>query len=231
MGQEFDDNGLPPLEVDIPDDASELDRDAQAYRREVRWRRRRELLGKLLRTSGRYGSVAPLILSILLIVAISAVVLVVTAHPSGQAPRWEQPGPQSAVPGEIGGPLPDARVVVNGTARSLRRIHPAVLVLASEPCRCGPAVDELAARARSYGIPVYLVESGRGAERSWPERQPDGQPPIAEEPAGALRRTYEVSGLTAVLVDPDGGVATVLDDASTKTDWRTHLAPLRGSWD
>jgi hypothetical protein len=44
-----DDGGLPPVHIEIPDDARELDRDVLAYRRELRSRRRRERLTRLLR--------------------------------------------------------------------------------------------------------------------------------------------------------------------------------------
>src|ERR1700733_12266153 len=40
-GPDRDDAGLPPVDVEIPDDARELDRDVQAYRREQRAERRR----------------------------------------------------------------------------------------------------------------------------------------------------------------------------------------------
>ena len=36
-----DDYGLPPVDIEIPDDARELARDVQAYHRELRSRRRR----------------------------------------------------------------------------------------------------------------------------------------------------------------------------------------------
>ena len=44
-----DDGNLPPVNVVIPDDARELDRDVLAYRRELRARRRRQWLMRLFR--------------------------------------------------------------------------------------------------------------------------------------------------------------------------------------
>src|ERR1700753_1719923 len=44
-----DDGNLPPVNVVIPDDARELDRDVLAYQREMRSRRRRDRLTRLFR--------------------------------------------------------------------------------------------------------------------------------------------------------------------------------------
>ena len=43
-----DDGNLPPVNIVIPDDARELDRDVLAYRRELRAKRRRQRLVRLL---------------------------------------------------------------------------------------------------------------------------------------------------------------------------------------
>jgi len=56
-----DDYGLPRVEVEIPDDARELDRDLQAYRRELRSRRRLVLAKRLYGPLTRDGMVLPLL--------------------------------------------------------------------------------------------------------------------------------------------------------------------------
>ena len=48
-----DDSGLPPVNIVIPDDARELDRDVLAYRRELRAQRRRRQLMRLARPFSR----------------------------------------------------------------------------------------------------------------------------------------------------------------------------------
>ena len=48
-----DDYGLPPIDVVIPDDARELDRDVQAYQRELRAQRRRQRARSLRGQIGR----------------------------------------------------------------------------------------------------------------------------------------------------------------------------------
>jgi len=56
-----DDSGLPPVGIEIPDDARALDRDVLAYRREIRARRRRERTRKLLAPLRGHVLLIPLI--------------------------------------------------------------------------------------------------------------------------------------------------------------------------
>ena len=61
-----DDGSLPPVNIVIPDDARELDRDVLAYRREMRAKRRRQRLLRLFRPFrgpefGGHAAIIPLI--------------------------------------------------------------------------------------------------------------------------------------------------------------------------
>ena len=56
---ERDDGSLPPVNIVIPDDARELDRDVLAYHREMRARRRRQRAMRLLRPINRSGLGGP----------------------------------------------------------------------------------------------------------------------------------------------------------------------------
>jgi len=56
-----DDSGLPPLNVVIPDDARDLERDVIAYRRELRSRRRRERARRIFGPLLNPGTAVPLI--------------------------------------------------------------------------------------------------------------------------------------------------------------------------
>lgn len=88
---ERDDSGLPPVDIEIPDDARELDRDVQAYRRELRARRRRERRMRLHAPLTRDGVVLPLLASCLVLALIAGTLLTVfTAGPNGEGAR---PGP------------------------------------------------------------------------------------------------------------------------------------------
>ena len=50
----------PPLDIQVPDDARELDRDVLAYHRELRARRRRRALRRLTSPFAGQGTVLPL---------------------------------------------------------------------------------------------------------------------------------------------------------------------------
>lgn len=70
-----DDGNLPPVNVVIPDDARDLDRDVLAYRRELRATRRRQRLSRLARPFIRpeFGGHAMIIPLIALCLAIALV--------------------------------------------------------------------------------------------------------------------------------------------------------------
>jgi hypothetical protein len=90
---ERDDFGLPPVDIEIPDDARELDRDVQAYRREQRALRRRQRRMRLGAPLTRDGVVLPLLASCLVLALIAGTLLTVfTAGPGGE----------SSLPGALG---------------------------------------------------------------------------------------------------------------------------------
>ena len=76
----------PPLDIQIPDDARELDRDVLAYRREQRSRRRRTRLQKLTAPFGGAGTVMPLLASILAVCLVAGAMLSVATFGPGTAP-------------------------------------------------------------------------------------------------------------------------------------------------
>jgi hypothetical protein len=88
----------PPLDIQIPDDARELDRDVLAYRRELRAQRRRRRLKRLAGPLARNGTIMPLLASILAICLVAGAMLSVatfspapggrtTPHPAASASR------------------------------------------------------------------------------------------------------------------------------------------------
>lgn len=82
---EPDDYGLPRIDVVVPDDARELERDVVAYRREERRRRRRERTRRLARPFTRFGVAIPIIAGALLVALLSGVLM--TAFGPRPAPR------------------------------------------------------------------------------------------------------------------------------------------------
>jgi len=77
----------PPLDIQIPDDARELERDMLAYHRELRARRRRSRLRKLTRPFAAQGTVMPLLASILAICLVAGAMLSVATFSPATAPE------------------------------------------------------------------------------------------------------------------------------------------------
>jgi len=81
---ERDDTGLPPVDIEIPDDARELDRDVQAYFRELRAERRSQRRGRMHGSLARDGIVLPLLACCLVLALITGTLLTVFTATSDQ---------------------------------------------------------------------------------------------------------------------------------------------------
>ncbi len=83
----------PPLDIQVPDDARELDRDVIAYHREQRAKRRRLRLRRLTAPFAGQGTVMPLLASILAVCLVAGAMLsVATFSPvTGSANRNHHP--------------------------------------------------------------------------------------------------------------------------------------------
>jgi hypothetical protein len=76
-----------PLDIQIPDDARELDRDVLAYHRELRAQRRKNRLHRLTSPFAGRGTVMPLLASILAVCLVAGAMLsVATFSPAATAP-------------------------------------------------------------------------------------------------------------------------------------------------
>src|SRR5215472_3564932 len=188
-----DDYGLPPVDIEVPDDARELERDVHAYHRELRSRRRRLLARKLVGPLTRDGMVLPLLAGCLALTLLAATLLTVftvgqgtiggpLARPGGARPA--APGPVAGSPGtgtvgspaatepaagEPGRSLPDAMVVVDGEPEHLIDLtgpgHFAVVLALIPPrCRCLHDLQQLARQVQG-GAQIFLVGI-RGADVS-----------------------------------------------------------------
>jgi hypothetical protein len=253
-----DDYGLPHIDIVVPDDARELDRDVVAYRREQRQRRRRARWRQLFRPFTRYGLAAPIIAAAVLIAVVSGTLLTVLGpHSVPRPPATVQPPRPSARTGQLGGPLPDARITLDGEPAALKDQRPAVIVLVPPDCHCDNIISSLARQATVRRIGVYLVagpavvdrglEPGPGNGTATP-RPPAKLTPTARataaaselralakrsaarviaDDAGTLVSTYRPNGLTAVFVHTDGVVRTVLSDPKAGQRFDSQLEPLQ----
>src|SRR5499427_11104600 len=100
-----DDFGLPPIDIEIPDDARELERDVQAYHRELRAQRWRRRTHRLALPLTRDGLVLPLLAGCLALTLLAGTLLTVFSSTEMTAPSLGRSGRQ----------LPDAIVLVAGT--------------------------------------------------------------------------------------------------------------------
>jgi hypothetical protein len=86
----------PPLDIQIPDDARELDRDVLAYHRELRAKRRRNRLRRLAGPFTAHGSVMPLLASILAVCLVAGAMLSVATFSPATSPAVHTPRPTAA---------------------------------------------------------------------------------------------------------------------------------------
>jgi hypothetical protein len=264
---ERDDFGLPPVDIEVPDDARELDRDVQAYHRELRAQRRRMRARRLHGPLTRDGMVLPLLASCLVLALISGTLLTLfsagqtdvpglpgrtaarpfatggaaagpsasrstagkaAASPAGGGAASGQPraskaasgrlptgsatasGTAAAV-GQIGGPLPDKTLVIAGKATRLRSLPPAVLALIPAGCQCAVTLRALADEAATARVALYFVGTGAAIGQLGRLAAQAGQRAalLADDVHNVLGRTYQHSGLTAILVHEDGSVSKV----------------------
>jgi hypothetical protein len=167
-----DDGNLPPVNIVVPDDARELERDVLAYRRELRALRRRQRVTRLFgpfggREFGGHAAILPLIATIVALSMLAGAMLsVITISPASAPTVPASAGGSAAgsaaqtpqVAGPI--PLPAAGVRLDGRTVPARSLVNSVLALVPADCRCGPALRGLALQASAAHLRVYFVASG-----------------------------------------------------------------------
>ena len=206
-----DDGNLPPVNVVIPDDARELDRDVLAYRRERRAQRRRQRLHRMLRPFrvSAFGGHAAIIPAIAVCLAISlvggALLSVVTMSPAA-APTTSTAQPTG--PAENVTKLPSGTVQLDGRSVPARSLIISAIALVPVNCDCGTQLGRLAGQAVAAHVGLYFAAAG--AET----RQLSGL--VADYGHGAavtvtdndsvLTAAYRPQGLTVLLVFKDATV-------------------------
>jgi hypothetical protein len=224
---ERDDFGLPPIDIEIPDDARELDRDVQAYQRELRAMRRRRRMHRLRGPLTRDGMVLPLLAGCLLLALLTSTLLIMfaadqTGMPDGSRPPVAQDTSPARTPthpqpaaGQIGGLLPAATLVIGGKDVAVRTItasRPAVLTLVPENCRCASTLRQLDTQATAAHVPVYLVGTSASIKQLPEVAAAAGSSTaqVAEDSDDVLGTTYGQDGVTAILVRSGGTVTSVV---------------------
>jgi len=248
---ERDETGLPPVDIEIPDDARELDHDVQAYYRERRAQRRRQRRTRWHRSLGREGVVLPLLACCLILALITGTLLTVFTATSGQnltgglgaasSARAGTPPRPAAGAGSppapaimVSGQPPRAMLAVAGRPLiQVNRLQQAMLVLVPPHCGCGPTLGWLADVARTAHAPAYVVyttATKTDVQHLYGQLSAQRKAVLTlaqETDGGILTRPSNIPAgiqagtLTAILVGP-GGLATY----ASRLDPRDNPAPL-----
>jgi hypothetical protein len=206
---ERDDYGLPPVDIEVPNDASELDADVQAYQREMR-ALRRQVRSQRWRLTGygsvleRTGLIMPLIAGCLVLALLSGVVLTMfTAH----AYRGGASSHVSGVRVRLASTQIDLAGKVPVLVSSLRVAAVAVI---PRNCGCNVVVRTLLRQARSADVAVFLVGSpgSQGEISRLASGSQAGPVYPATDRHEALLSSYP-TGLTVLLVDWRGKATAV----------------------
>jgi hypothetical protein len=229
---ERDDYGLPPVDIEIPDDARELERDIQAYRRELRLQRRRRLAQRLGGPLTRDGMVLPLLASCLALTLLAGTLLTMfTARRAVPTTLQTTSAPRRTSPpvGQVGGLLPAASVIVGRRHSPLRALHPAVLALVPADCRCAAAARQLSTQATAAGVTLYFVATGPAVirARSLARQSQLSGDHVVTDPRDALGS--QRFGLTAVLVGKDGSVRDIQQNLGPALQLQDSLRALTGA--
>jgi hypothetical protein len=226
--------------IDVPDDARELARDVEAWRREQRWLRRRRWLERILLTRRwqEHGISGPLIVAILVAVAsLGATISLLTPR------ELRTPAPPvaltlaapTAAPGTVGGLLPDVSLTLRAAGESgsgstrARDLRPAVVAIVGEGCDCRTALAALAREASANALPVFVV--GVQAQAGTLDRlveqanRPDVRALVDD--TGRLIASYRPHGLTVIPVHADGVTGVVVRDYTVDTALGPVLISLK----
>jgi len=229
---ERDDGSLPPLNIVVPDDARELDRDVLAYRREIRARRRRQrrrrMLGPFSGPGGGPAAIVPLIALCLAIALVGGALLsVLTMSPAGQDSALTT---RSASPRATSAPtalttLPAGTVRLDGkTSAPVRSLVSSAIALVPNNCGCGPSLLRLTGQAYAAGAHVYFVGAGAPSAQLIEEtaQYGGGHAVEADDAADVLADAYNPAGLTVLLVFSD---ATAEVRKNLAGDFQLGLTP------
>ena len=209
-----DEGGLPPVDVDIPDDARELDREVLAYRREQRALRRRARWNRLLGPLRQHGAILPLVASCVALSMLAGTLLSVFSISPAAAPVLSHSASSGASPGRDAGSgtatdasmLPQGTVYVDGKATAVRGLVRAVLVLVPSGCGCQRALKQVTTQAARAGVQrVYFVGTASAMTDVTQLAQTAGlgTAVAVNDATNVLGSAYHPAGLTIVLVRGD----------------------------
>lgn len=217
----------------VPNDARELARDVEAWRREQRWAQRRRILERRLPVLPRRAAAmsAPLVIAVLLAVAMLGATIATAGRPTTHDTTPPVPlvlAAPSIGTGLAGGLVPDVALRGLTGTTSARQLRPAVLAVMQAGCGCAAALARLADEAAGYGLTVYLVggQAQQAELTALAARVNRGDVSVLVEQGSALS-AFSGGGLTAVGVHADGVIEAIADGFSRTTSFDRVLAGLK----
>ncbi len=202
----------------VPDDASELDRDLQAWRREQKWRRRREFLDHFVfknghKDSGLSGMFLATVLIALAMLGASVSFLTLRGAKTPPIAASLDLASPIAPPGTPGGLLPNVLLSTGeGTSFNVRDLRPALIVVVPVDCACDTTLASLSREAVINSVPVDLVGDNTQAvqiERLAGQMRPSNVRAFVDD-TGDFVAAYAPRGLTIVPVHADGVTERVI---------------------
>jgi hypothetical protein len=205
---------LPPVVVEIPDDARELDAEMRAYRRE-----RRRAVRDRVRPDHAFVIGVGLVLLITM--------LAMTISPKRASAPELLPLAEASVSGPL---LPAVSVDTGHGVQPLRDLRPGVIALVPADCQCDEGLSVLVNEAAQYRLPVHLVDTDDRATPALRETAARlgvlDHPDVLSDPGGAMRHAWPAPALTLLLVAADGRVVKAVQGPFTPPGLDLLLAPL-----
>jgi len=229
-----DDGSLPPVNVVIPDDARELDREVLAYRREMRAKCRRQRVLRLVQPFNRpefggHAAIVPLIAICLALTLVGGALLSVATMGPAAAPTVSSSSPPAVTPSAAGSltKLPAGSIQLDGQVRPARSLISSAIALVPPDCACGTALLRLANQAKAADVGLYFVATGAAISQlpMLTARYGDDKAEAAIDLHGVFGTAYHPVGLTVLLVFSDA-TAEVHRDLKANFQFATPLSAL-----
>lgn len=240
--------GHVPTNLRVPDDASALERDRQAWLAEVRAARRRARARRLIFTRRweRFGLSGPIVTLCLLATALVGAVAVVfipgtptQSTPAELALVGAMPVPATIDPSppvvEPSGPrlrhvLPDVVLQTRRAEVVATALRPSVIAVLPAECNCATVLAQLVAETRAFSLQAWIIGVGSKQDQRARLEALDaaigpGEASWAADAAGELSRAVAAHGLTLVLVRDDGLVTAIRRDVPIDPSRLPRLEP------
>ena len=230
---------LPPLEpgLVVPDDASELDLDVQALRREQRAASRTARVDRLfVSRRDREHRISGFVVVLVLVVVAGFGALLTLLGPARSLGPASAPlaTTASGTAGSVGGLLPETSLDLgSGPPLDARLVRPAVIVLVPVGCTdCTESIRAAVQQANEFRLRSLLV-----APRTLSAEEQVSFDALvraisagiaipATDSSGTLARAYAPAGVSVVVVASDGVVAQVIRNVTPQTRLEPLLARI-----